>query len=103
MMFRKLYWVTEAVDSQGHSHVAGVFTSIPELLRRGLTNIGSGAKLRLTLAKLDGDTGPFGTWSEPEFSGLGEKLQEFVETDEFSAEHCQMLLESLNQRARLAA
>ena len=102
-MFRKLYWVTEQVDSLGISHVTGVYTSIPDLIRHGPCQTNDNTYLRLTLAKLDSENEPFGTWSEPDFSGIGDKLNEFVITDEFSIEHCQMLLENLEGRARIAA
>jgi len=102
-MFRKLYWVTEQVDSLANSRVTGVYTSIPELIRHGLCWSDNGHVLRLTLTKLDSDKDPFGTWCEPDFSGLGERLKEFIETDEFSREHCQMLEEALETRTAVAA
>lgn len=103
MMFRKLYWVTEQVDSFGNSRVSGVYTSIPELIRRGISSIDGNCRLRLTLAKLDSDLAPFGIWCEPNFAGLGERLDEFVQTDEFTREHCQMLVEQLDRRSTIAA
>jgi len=103
MMFRKLYWVTEQVDSKGNSHVSGVYTSIPELIRHGLSWQEGDCHLRITLTKLDSIKEPFGTWCEPNFNGLGERLEEFIQTDEFTKEHCQMLLEALNGRAAKAA
>jgi len=99
MMFRKLYWVTEQVDSFGVSHIAGVFTSIPDLLKTGLAGQQDGTKLRLTLTKLDSDSSPFGTWCEPDFSGLRERLNDFVATDEFTEEHCVMLVDKLLRRS----
>jgi len=103
MMFRKLYWVTELVDSLGNSRVSGVYTSIPELIRHGISSSNGDCRLRLTLAKLDSEKDPFGVWCEPDFSGLGERLNEFIETDEFSSEHCNMLVEHLNHLSRMAA
>ena len=103
MMFRKIYWVTEEVDPLGFSHVSGVYTSIPELIRHGLTwDIGNHF-LRLTLTKLDSDKEPFGTWCEPNFSGIGERLEEFIETDEISLEHSKMLVEALKQHCGVPA
>jgi len=99
MMFRRLYWVTEQVDSLGNSRILGVYTSIPELIRHGLNGDEIKGRLRLTLTKLDSDKGLFGTWSEPQFHGLAERLNDFVQTDEFSPEHCQMLLEALKRRS----
>jgi hypothetical protein len=102
-MFRKLYWVTEHVDPFGTSHIAGVYTSIPDLIRNGLTETHDGSKLRLTLTKLDSDKTPFGTWCEPEFDGLMERLRDFVATEEFSDEHCHMLVEALQKRSAVTA
>ena len=102
-MFRKLYWVTERVDSAGASRVEGVYTSIPELLRNGISCVDCEDRLRLTLAKLDSDKGPLGCWIEPKFDSLGERLSEFVETDEFTEEHCHMLVDALKRRTALAA
>jgi len=101
-MFRKIYWVTEQVDSFGNSRVSGVYTSIPELIKRGLC-WETGSLLRLTLTKLDSDKEPFGTWCEPDFSGLEERIDEFIKTDEITRDHCQMLIESLERRATIAA
>jgi len=95
MMFRKLYWVTEQVDLRGHSRVTGVYTSIPDLVRRGLNPSGNG-RIRLTLTKLDSDQEPLGTWTEPAFMGLAQGLEQFIHTDEFSEEHCNMLLNALS-------
>ncbi|MDR3692116.1 MAG: hypothetical protein P4L46_22235 [Fimbriimonas sp.] len=102
-MFRKLYWVTESVDPQGHSNVLGVYTSIPHLISHGIDGFEVEGRLRLTLAKLDSEKEPFGTWCEPDFRGLAEDLREFVETDEFTIEHCQMLAEALKDRTAIAA
>ena len=102
-MFRKLYWVTEHVYSNGESKVLGVYTSIPDLIRHGLAWPDGKGRLRLTLTKLDSDKDPFGTWCEPHFDGIADRLSEFVKTDEFSAEHCQMLLDALERHTALAA
>jgi hypothetical protein len=90
-MFRKLYWVTEQVQPDGKSHVTGIFTSIPNLVREGFacTELSS---LRLTLTKLDSEDGALGRWTAPNFEGLEERLAEFVRTDEFSAEQCESLV-----------
>ncbi len=96
MMFRKLYWVTEQVDPSGISRVTGVYTSIPDLVRHGLTWREDSSVLRLTLTKLDSDKEPLGCWSSPDFSGLEQELQPFVQTDEFSAEQCKSLIQALS-------
>ncbi len=103
-MFRKLYWVTETLDPKGVSRVVGVYTSIPDLIKHGLAwSEGSNNRLRLTLTKLDSDKEPFGTWSEPYFEDIAERLIEFVKTEEFTQEHCQMLVSALKTRSKLAA
>lgn len=95
MMFRRLYWVTEEVGNDGSSAVTGVYTSIPELVNVGIeSRNGQISKLRLNLVKLD-CSGPLATWQAPEFGGVEERLQEFVRTDEFSADHCKMLVDAL--------
>ena len=103
MMFRKLYWVTEQVDPLGTSCIAGVYTSIPDLLKNGLYDLPLGCRLRLTLTKLDTDQPPFGTWTEPEFTSLPALLSRLVVTEEFSPEHCHMLLDALDKRVRISA
>jgi len=102
-MFRRLYWVTEQVDPMGRSRVGGVYTSIPDLIHHGLVNQGQNETLRITLTKLDSDKEPFGTWSEPYFEGLETRLEEFIRTDEFSAEHCKALVDALRKRTKAAA
>ncbi len=93
MMFRKLYWVTELVMPDGTSRVLGIFTSIPDLIRNGLR---PDCFLRLTLSKLDCQNEPIGCWSGPDYEGLESALVEFVETDEFSREHCNALVEAVH-------
>ena len=97
-MFRKLYWVTEFVYGDGSSHVTGIYTSIPDLLRKGLDrqNLSS---TRLTLSKLDSAEPPLGSWGVRDFDRIQDTLQEFVRTDEFSAEHCQRLVSWLRQES----
>ena len=102
-MFRRLYWVTEQVDPKGSSRVAGVYTSIPHLLKHGLNWPSGDSRLRLTLTKLDCENDPIGTWCEPNFDGLEDRLREFIVTDEFSPEHCQMLIDALNNHCKAAA
>jgi hypothetical protein len=93
-MFRKLYWVTEQVQPDGKSHVTGVFTSIPNLVKEGFACNELG-RLRLTLTKLDSEDGALGRWTAPNFSGLEERLSEFVATDEFTRDHCESLVAAL--------
>ncbi len=103
MMFRKLYWVTEEVDPLGASHVAGVFTSIPHLVQNGLSDSRRGSKLRLTLTKLDCEEAQLGSWLEPNFNDLEDRLHDFVLTEEFTSEQCHMLLDALQRRGAVSA
>jgi|SRR5579862_2524699 len=95
-MFRKLYWVTEQVKPDGESRVTGVFTSIPNLVKEGLA-CNHIRTMRLTLTKLDCISGALGTWMGPDFAGLPDGLIEFVQTEEFTAEHCESLVEALSR------
>ena len=95
-MFRKLYWVTEQLSNEGRSQVMGIYTSIPDLLRHGLRNADL-ERTRLTLSKLDSPDSPIGSWTARDFSRIQETLQEFVRTDEFSADQCQSLVNWLAQ------
>lgn len=93
-MFRKLYWITEELQSDGSSRVIGVFTSIPNLVKEGLAGIDRGS-IRLILTKLDCQDGALGAWTGPAFAGLPQTLSEFARTEEFSAEQCDSLLHAL--------
>lgn len=103
MMFRKLYWVTEHVTPKGASEIVGVYTSIPHLLQSGLGHAPRGCRLRLTLTKLDCPEGPLGRWTESQFDQLEKDLSQFIETEEFSKEHCASLCSALKQRQLVAA
>lgn len=94
-MFRRVYWVTESLHSDGSSEICGVYTSIPNLVRHGMRRA-PGSRLRLTLSALDSDHAPFGSWVEPHFDGLNECLESFVRTEEFSREQCAQLLYALD-------
>lgn len=93
-MFRKLYWITEQIHRDGKSHVTGVFTSIPNLVREGMA-CNEPRSMRLTLTKLDCEQGPLGSWDGPDFAGLDQRLQDFIRTEEFSAEQCESLVSAL--------
>jgi len=96
MMFRKLYWVTEEVASDGGTGIHGVYTSIPDLIRNGIdARNGKASNLRLSLVKLDCADGPLGIWQAPKFEGLSEDIQKYVHTDEFSADQAKLLVERL--------
>jgi hypothetical protein len=98
MKFRRLYWVTEEVSAKGDSGVTGVYTSIPDLIKNGIeSRNGKPSQLRLSLVKLDCADGPLGIWEAPGFTGIGDSLQEYVKTDEFSADQCQALVDGLKK------
>ena len=98
MMFRRLYWVTEEVNANGNSGVAGVYTSIPDLIKNGIeSRNGKPSKLRISLVKLDGASGPLGVWEAPSFDGIEDSLQEYVRTEEFSADQLQSLVNELKK------
>lgn len=101
-MFRRLYWVTELLQADGRSRVLGIYTSIPDLIRRG-TGLDLEGELRLTLMMADTDREAFGVWQGPDFAGLEEACQEFIRTEEFSIDEVKHLIEALQQRNRAAA
>ncbi|MBI1332890.1 MAG: hypothetical protein GC165_08420 [Armatimonadetes bacterium] len=93
-MFRRLYWVSEQVYSDGTSSVNGVYTSIPDLVHYGLRFPEQG-QLRLTLTKLDSNKEPLGCWLSPNFEGLEAAMMPYLKTEEFSSEHVRLLITSL--------
>ena len=100
MKFRRIYWVTEQVDENGRSQIAGVFTSIPDLLEKGLhwnEEIPGRAGFRISLVKLDSAKKPLGVWSSPSFDGLDAALKEYVGTGEFSEGDCEQMSTSVRE------
>ena len=86
MKFRKLYWVTEQVGTDGQSTVIGVYTSIHDLRVKGIKWIEDCDRrnsFRVSLIKLDSSKMPLGCWNGPDFASLEEDLQQFVATGEF--------------------
>jgi hypothetical protein len=100
-MFRRLNWVSEHIFENGSSSVLGVYTSIPDLVRYGLRFPESG-RLRLTLTKLDSAGEPFGTWTTNNFENIGNDLQPFVKTEEFTAEQVKNLADALARATAVA-
>lgn len=99
MLFRRLYWVAEQVDPNGRSKVTGVYTSIQDLMGKGLRWCEEGpcaAKLRLTLVKPDSFNCPIGVWESPDFSGMREALDELVGGNEYSRDECTSLERELD-------
>ena len=82
--FRKVYWVTEQIHSDGCSQVAGVFTSVHDLMTHGFAGIEGCDKVagfRLNLCELD-TLGTLGRWSSPDYAGLEEDLKQYVASSE---------------------
>lgn len=100
MTFRRIYWVTEQLAENNVSCVTGVYTSIPDLLQEGL-RWAEGCELktgmRLSLVKLDDYNMPLGTWTSPEFKGIKDDLQPYVQTQEFTGNDVEMLEEELQK------
>lgn len=98
MMFRRLYWVAEQVAPDGKSSVTGIYTSIQDLIHKGLHWCDeSGENLfRLTLLKPDSFNCPLGVWVSPKFEGLHDELRQFVESNEYSDEECVALEQELS-------
>lgn len=99
MMFRRLYWVAEQLDSDGRSKVTGVYTSIQDLTHKGLhwCSEDSGRSLRLTLVKPDSFNCPLGVWTSSNFDTLLTDLQEFVRTNEYTDEECVLLKQEVDK------
>ena len=96
MRFRRIYWVTEKLFEDGHSEVAGIYTSIPDLIDVGLQN--SGKDFRLNLCELDCPSAPLLCLEKPEFSSLVEKLSPMIKDGEFSSEDVSRLSQALNSK-----
>lgn len=106
MKFRKLYWVTEQLSSDGTSEVVGVFTSVYDLRAKGLRwdeGVARRDGFRLSLVKLDSLSKPLGVWTSPDFAGLRAALQEYVDSGEFDGTSCDHLVEDLAKFASAAA
>ena len=96
MTFRRLYWITERAADGGAFEATGVYTSIYDLLHRGLPRHDGG--IRLTIVKLDSDADPLGRYASPLFEGLAEDLLTYVGTEEITEDQRQTLLGALKAR-----
>lgn len=96
MTFRRLYWITERLLSEDMYEATGVYTSIHDLIERGLPRHTGG--LRLTIVKLDSDGDPLGRYASPAFAGLAEDLVQYVQTEEITSDQRQTLLNALQAR-----
>ena len=98
MKFRKIYWVTEQLGTDGKSQVAGVYTSIQDLSSRGvqwMEAIEKRSGFRLSLVQLDSNRPPLGSWVTPDFSGIEQDLQEYVVSEELNAQDIEQLASDL--------
>lgn len=97
--FRRVYWVTEQVDSEGFSTVAGVFTSVNDLMDHGLKGLEGCDKVagfRITLVELD-QVGPLGTWASPDYKGFEEELQKYIATSEVAPHEAEAIIKTLKE------
>ncbi|MBS1721065.1 MAG: hypothetical protein JST35_11520 [Armatimonadetes bacterium] len=92
-MFRRIYWVVENGSSAESRTVKGVYTSIPDLLSKGMHHERSGT--RLTLVKLDAEEAVLGTWDGPTFSGVVAGIEPFVSSGEIPRDHLDQLTHAL--------
>ncbi len=100
-MFRRLYWIIEQVSANGASIVTGVYTSIPDLLHKGLQGCEKGQTLRITLVKPDTFNAPLGQWSGPGYADIAQDLKAFVDTHEITEEEVLNLTSALSNMATI--
>ncbi|GIV01765.1 MAG: hypothetical protein KatS3mg015_0595 [Fimbriimonadales bacterium] len=104
MKFRRIYWVTEQLDDEGHSDVTGVYTSIPDLVEigLGLKDYSPHQKtVRLSLCELDASKPPLVTLFWNEYDKLESLLKPFVDDGEMTHEDVMMLVDALKARFAL--
>lgn len=98
MKFRKIYWVTEQLDEAGNGRVSGVYTSVADLIGRGMSHkegVPGNKGFRLSLVQLDSTRPPLGSWATPGFDGIGQGLQEYVGTGELTGSEIESLCQAL--------
>lgn len=93
MSFRRLHWVLERVGADGTSSVAGVFTSVADLVSRGFAMAQAFAPdtHRFALVQLDSTAGPLGVYAPPAFDGLAATLKEILDAGDISSLEASML------------
>lgn len=99
MVFRRLYWITEQTNRQGAWRATGVYTSTHDLVEHGVRWVGDdgpGCSFRIALVKLDCAKDVLRCWTGPEFVGLEEGLESYVQTGEFTAEDAVSLRSALD-------
>lgn len=95
MIFRRVYWVVEQLGDRG-SEVAGVYTSIPDLLENGLRSV-SGATIRVSAFELDKARGALCTWRTDSKHEAAEAFELLVEAGDFTHEEIARLCDALKQ------
>jgi hypothetical protein len=98
MMFRKLYWITEEFAGDGTSRATGVYTSVPDLIDKGLRRLSgsAGDGFRVSLCQLDSDRDLLRRWNVPTASSISGDLDDFVKSGELSIEESNALAEALS-------
>lgn len=80
--------------------MTGIFTSIPDLVERGVgirPICDKKAGFRITLCALDSPDAPLARFTEADFGDVEARLAEFVETGEISEEEVATLAETLRE------
>jgi len=98
MRFRRIYWVTEQFSKDGTSEVAGVFTSVHDLVETGIAPYKAGDYkhgFRITLCELDCACPPLHSFKAPAFADVEQELRPLVEHGEISREEIAQLCEAL--------
>ena len=95
-MFRRIYWITERLHKDGASEATGIYTSIYDLVTRGLPRHPDG--LRLTIAKVDAEEDPTARYVSPDFAALDGDLEPYVRSGEITEEQRRMLRDALDAR-----
>ena len=96
-MFRRIYWITERLNEDGTSEATGIYTSIYDLVTRGLPRHTTG--LRLTIAKVDAEEDPAARYVSPNFGTLDADLEAYVRSGEITEEQRSMLRHALGATA----
>ncbi|MGI8922684.1 MAG: hypothetical protein ACR2HJ_01360 [Fimbriimonadales bacterium] len=98
MRFRRIYWVTEQFFKDGTSEVAGIFTSVHDLVETGIAPYNAGDYkhgFRITLCELDCACPPLYSFKAPDFAGVEKELEPLVENGELSREEIAQLCKAL--------
>lgn len=95
-MFRRLYWIVEQIGEDSSSRVTGVYTSIQDLVNKGLKwseNLVVN-HVRITLMKPDTFDKALGSWKDSEFGSLRNDLEAYIQSHEYSEEEVDLLCQA---------